>query len=320
MELSIDLNTEVNMKKESRVMLLQKPCLKWNISFRKSWSLVLPFVLMSFLATTGAWGAQVFTISPDATHISYIPGEGVGPPTTGQYTMLRTGTTASTTDACNSNPPALGSLTGKVALIRRGTCTFLEKINNAKTAGAVGVVIYNSIDSGLTIMGLTDTATIPAVFISMTDGAIIDTRLQSGPVNMTWTNLVTYPVISSVTSTTADGTYGLGSEINVKLNFNEPVTITDGALSVVLNSGAILKPSASLSTSIVSATYTVQANERTTDLTVTRITGTITNIEAVSTVNPTIPAGKNLGDTKNIVIIQKFPWPMFLPAITTAVQ
>lgn len=302
-------------------MLLQKPCVKWNISSRKSWSLVLPFILMSFLTTTGAWGAQVFTISPDATHISYIPGEGLGPPTTGQYSMKRTGTVLSTNDACSPLTP--GSLTGKVALIRRGTCYFIDKINNAKTAGAVGVVIYNSIDSGLQIMGETATATIPAVFISRADGAIIDSRLQSGPVNMTWTNLVTSPVISSVTSTTANGTYGLGSEINVTLNFNEPVTIAAGALSVVLNSGAILKPSTPLSPPSlpsVPTTYTVQANERTSDLTVTNITGTITNIEDVSTVNPTIPTGKNLGDTKNIVIIQKFPWPMFLPAITKGVQ
>ena len=302
-------------------MLLQNPCVNPNISFRKSWSLVLPFILMSFLTATGAWGAQVFTISPDATHISYIPGEGLGPPTTGQYSMKRTGTTLTTNDACNPLTP--GSLTGKVALIRRGTCYFIDKINNAANAGAVGVVIYNNSDSALMVMGTTATAPIPAVFITKADGAIIDTRLQTGPVTMTWTNLVTSPVINSVTSTTANGTYGLGSAISITLNFNEPVTIATDALSVVLNTGAILKPSAPLSPPIassVSTTYTVQANERTTDLTVTRITGTITNIEGVSTVNPTIPAGKNLGDTKDIVIIQKFPWPMFLPAITTAVQ
>ncbi len=280
---------------------------------------MLSFILMSFLTTTGAWGAQVFTISPDATHISYIPGQGLGPPTTGQYTMKRTGTTLTTNDACSAL--TAGSLTGKVALIRRGSCMFIDKINNAAAAGAVGVVIYNNIDSGLMVMGSTDTATIPAVFITKADGAIIDTRLQGGSVNMTWTNLVTSPVISSVTSTTANGTYGLGSAINVTLNFNEPVTIATDALSVVLNTGAILKPSAPLNaTALVTTIYTVQANERTTDLTVTSITGTITNIEAVSTVNPTIPAGKNLGDTKNIVIIQKFPWPMFLPAIITGVQ
>ncbi len=40
-------------------------------------------------------------------------------------------------------PPA-GSLTGKVALIRRGTCGFAEKAANAQAAGAAGVVLYNN--------------------------------------------------------------------------------------------------------------------------------------------------------------------------------
>jgi hypothetical protein len=309
------------LKKEIHVMLLQEHCFNRNISFRKSWSLVLPFILMSFLTATGAWGAQAFTLSPDdATYIWYLPGEGSLSPTSGHFLMQRTGTTASTADACNSNPLTPGSLTGKVALIRRGTCAFSEKINNATAAGAVGVVIYNNSDTGLLQMGMAGIAiSIPAVFITKADGEMIDTQLQGvTPVIMTWTDAVT-PVITSVTSTTANGAYGLGSTIDVTLNFNEPVTIATNTLWVTLNTGAILKPEALQSTKSVSTTYTVRANELTNDLTVTNIVGKITNSAGVPTLNPTIPTGQNLGDTKDIAI-RKFPWPMFLPAITTGVQ
>jgi hypothetical protein len=308
------------MKKESRVMLSQKPCVNRNISFRTSWLLVLPFILMSFLTTTGAWGAQAFTLSPDdVTYIWYLPGEGSLPPTSGHYLLQRTGTTLIADDACNTRPLTPGSLTGKVALIRRGTCAFSEKINNATAAGAVGAVIYNNSDTGLMVMGMAGVAiSIPAVFITKADGEMIDTQLQGGPVIMTWTDAVT-PVITSVTSKTANGAYGLGSTIDVTLNFNEPVTIATNTLWVTLNTGAILKPEALLSTKSVSTTYTVQANELTNDLTVTTIVGKITNSAGVPTLNPTIPAGQNLGDT-HAIAIRKFSWPMFLPAITTAVQ
>lgn len=39
---------------------------------------------------------------------------------------------------------AAGAFSGQIALISRGTCSFVEKINNAATAGAVGVIIYNN--------------------------------------------------------------------------------------------------------------------------------------------------------------------------------
>jgi Zn-dependent M28 family amino/carboxypeptidase len=62
------------------------------------------------------------------------------------------------------------STTGAVSLVQRGTCTFVQKIANAQTAGAVGVILMNEGDSaGRTNAGFrsgpTDLA-IPAVFSS----------------------------------------------------------------------------------------------------------------------------------------------------------
>jgi subtilisin family serine protease len=45
--------------------------------------------------------------------------------------------------AGDARPFVDGSLTGKIALIERGTCNFSDKVFNAQSAGAIGAVIYN---------------------------------------------------------------------------------------------------------------------------------------------------------------------------------
>jgi minor extracellular serine protease Vpr len=54
--------------------------------------------------------------------------------------VVLAGTSLST--ACSALPA--GSLTGKIALISRGTCTFSTKIRNAESAGAVATLVVNS--------------------------------------------------------------------------------------------------------------------------------------------------------------------------------
>lgn len=65
------------------------------------------------------------------------------------------------------------NLTGKIALVDRGTCLFAEKVKNAQNAGASAVIVANN-QSGLINMGGEDpTITIPSVFISQSDGALL---------------------------------------------------------------------------------------------------------------------------------------------------
>ncbi len=89
---------------------------------------------------THQYSASVFTISSDDKKIGYRIGTGAPlPPGSGTSPMTRTGTSASTTDACNGvSAPAAGSLTGKVALIRRGTCGFHEKVVKCSKCGGYG--------------------------------------------------------------------------------------------------------------------------------------------------------------------------------------
>src|SRR5262249_19739908 len=66
---------------------------------------------------------NLFTVSPDDQGIGYVAATGGGPgstpPTSGTFAMAKTGTTTITNDACS---PLVGNFTGKVVLIRRGTC------------------------------------------------------------------------------------------------------------------------------------------------------------------------------------------------------
>lgn len=86
-------------------------------------------------------------------------------------------------------------VTGKIALIDRGTCSFTQKLCHAQDAGAIAVVIMNSaVNAGLGPGPLGFTAgicvpTIPIVHISYEDGLLIKAALANGPVNISIGNL-----------------------------------------------------------------------------------------------------------------------------------
>jgi subtilisin family serine protease len=163
-----------------------------------------------------------FTISPDNAPIGYIPATAApAPPTSGTYPMARTGTPASTADACTALPA--GSLTGKVALIRRGTCTFHVKSLNAQNAGAVGVVLYNNVAgfNSATVAG-SPPITIPVVTTSNTFGALIDGRLAAGSVDMTWTDISGTFVSSTGNLISSFSSYGLAPDLSLKPDIGAP--------------------------------------------------------------------------------------------------
>jgi hypothetical protein len=65
-------------------------------------------------------------------------------------------------------------LTGKIAIIDRGTCGFTVKVKNAQLKGAIGVIVANNAGDGVMSMGGTDsTITIPSVFVGQSSGTSI---------------------------------------------------------------------------------------------------------------------------------------------------
>jgi minor extracellular serine protease Vpr len=83
--------------------------------------------------------------------------------------------------ACAAFPA--NSLTGSIALISRGTCTFEVKINNAQAAGAVGALIYNNVDGAPFTMAM-GSATLPAELISLADGTALRQLTAGAPITL----------------------------------------------------------------------------------------------------------------------------------------
>jgi subtilisin family serine protease len=68
--------------------------------------------------------------------------------------------------ACAALPA--NSLTGKIAVISRGTCTFSQKIRNAQNAGAIAAIVVNNVAGDPTAMGLGGIANEPTIPAYMT--------------------------------------------------------------------------------------------------------------------------------------------------------
>ena len=81
--------------------------------------------------------------------------------------------------ACSAFPA--GSLQGKIAFILRGTCFFVDKINNVQAAGAVAALIYTDATRPDPIPMDVGSATLPAIMVSYPDGADIKQRLAASP-------------------------------------------------------------------------------------------------------------------------------------------
>ncbi|HLT53865.1 MAG TPA: M36 family metallopeptidase, partial [Flavobacteriaceae bacterium] len=160
------------------------------------------------------WSAPAFknlvTVNNSSVVGSYIatnPATGIGNNIPGATQVAVTANlaivddgTVLPTEGCNALING-ASVNGKIALIRRGSCNFTAKIQNAQNAGAVGVIMVNHNNptndpnyapyinmSGST----TPQLTIPSVFVNYQDGeALIAAMLNGETVNAT---LQDYPV------------------------------------------------------------------------------------------------------------------------------
>jgi hypothetical protein len=107
-----------------------------------------------------------------------------------------TGTLALAADSAGATtgcvPYAPGTFTGLIALVDRGSCSFVTKAANAQAAGAVGVVIANSAAGGgiITMTGNDPTVVVPCFSVSTATGAGLKAQLQGGePVQVRLTRL-----------------------------------------------------------------------------------------------------------------------------------
>lgn len=89
-------------------------------------------------------------------------------------------------DGCTAPLTNAAALNGNIALVSIFTCGPAQKVQNAQTAGAIGVIIVDNVDEPLSTLfdTPTTTITIPLFRVSKTDGESIETSLGAGSVNI----------------------------------------------------------------------------------------------------------------------------------------
>jgi hypothetical protein len=101
------------------------------------------------------------------------------PGTTGSVVLADDGT-APLSDACT--PLVNGAaISGKIALVDRGTCAFTIKVKNAQNAGATGVIVADNVAGPVAGMAGADaTIVIPSLRVTLATGNSIKGELASG--------------------------------------------------------------------------------------------------------------------------------------------
>lgn len=120
----------------------------------------------------------------NAVQSSFGPKLGVYP-ITGQLVLVNGGGTKPA-EGCSTPLVNAADVNGKIALIDRGTCGFVTKVNAAQQAGAIAVIVFNN--STQAIYSMTGSGasgiTIPSVMMSQADGVTIKKYLDSGIVTL----------------------------------------------------------------------------------------------------------------------------------------
>jgi len=117
-----------------------------------------------------------------------------------------------------------GSSTGKLLVVRRGSCTFSQKVSLAAAAGAVGVVIANNDpDPSHFFAGIVDPtlSLVPTVFVHKTGGDALITKIGITPgltgtinVQFTGTDKVGYNLIATTRTGNRDHIVQLGAHLD----------------------------------------------------------------------------------------------------------
>lgn len=115
---------------------------------------------------------------------------GIGPVAVTADLQLVNDSTINASEGCSP----IASVAGKIAVIRRGNCPFVDKIQNAQNAGAVGVIVVNHNNPTndpayvpyVNMAGQTTPAfTIPSVFMNFADGELLIAAMENETVNVT---------------------------------------------------------------------------------------------------------------------------------------
>ena len=81
-------------------------------------------------------------------------------------------------------PRNTAAMQGKIVILRRGNCSFVEKVKAAQNAGAIAVIVVNSEPENLAMSGADAVIRIPAISVTSTIGENIINQMKIGTVNV----------------------------------------------------------------------------------------------------------------------------------------
>jgi minor extracellular serine protease Vpr len=169
-------------------------------------------------------GTRTYTYNRAAGSLATVP-------QAGGAELVATGTPTTVGDGC-VNAPAPGSLTGRIALIRRGslttgpTCGFYNKAINAQHAGAIAVVIYNDRPGPLSptvapVPAGAEPVAIPVAAITAVDGGSISMGLTANH-TLTWTDRVVETPLATAGLISDFSSFGTDAELGLKPDLGGP--------------------------------------------------------------------------------------------------
>ena len=199
-------------------------------------------------------------------------------------------------------------VSGGVTLASGSSAVTVARLTGFAAVNAAAYTVVNQTGAGAvssTLSGLAQGATLTS------NGDLYTVDYVGGTGNDLVLNAVVNPTVSSVTATTADGTYKAGGTVTITVTFNRAVTVTGTPTLALGITGRSATYSGGSGTTTLTFTYTVQDGDNATDLdyastaALTLNGGSIadssTSLDAILTL-ATPGAGNSLGANKAIVI------------------
>ncbi|CAE7226259.1 unnamed protein product [Rhizoctonia solani] len=165
------------------------------------------------------------------------------------YATSQDPTTA--TDACDPLPANTPDLSNYVVLIRRGTCTFVQKVTNAAAKGAKYFLIYDNKDQSL---GAISTGQYPGALITQQDGLFLLQEAIPKKYTVSFPNSPFYGTNPSGGLMSSFSTYGPSHDMYLKPAISAPGGSILSTIPLALGSWGI-KSGTSMATPFAAGSY-----------------------------------------------------------------
>lgn len=138
-----------------------------------------PATARSAIAVGASHNGRVFSTSAAVDGATYLSVPGNGPAPLQEIAAPLADVAALDGEGLACSPLTSGSLTGRIAFILRGTCTFEQKLTVAATAGAVAALVYSDAARPDAVTMAVGVAALPAEMVSNADGLSIKRQREA---------------------------------------------------------------------------------------------------------------------------------------------